>query len=282
MRQKDNAYCGYNVGEAEKYGLIKAIILNQIRWYLRTLGKQFDGQKCWRTVKDLADDIGLSYNTVKQNLPTEEMGIKHYSGYIPGTLKKTTWWEECRFDINQQSDLASDAKSKEPVSDAKSFNNNKRKIKENPLDLASPNQAKPFSSCSQQAEGGSGASAEAVTSPDFSDVVDLKKAKQKAPAIGYGFAEELLRAAGKKDKAGGRLIAQLRMLNKRYSKEELMEVACKSKFDSFWAKSPAISLFSEAGVGAMLNKDNRVEDILDLPKDDPCRVEYMKNHPELW
>lgn len=259
MKAKDNAYCGYNVGEAEKYGLIKAIILNQIRWYLRTLGKQFDGQTCWRSVKDLADDIGLSYNTVKQNLPTEEMGIKHYSGYIPGTLKKTTWWEECRFGVNQQSELASDTKSKESVSDTNSFNN-RRKKEENPLDLASPNQAEPFSSCLQKAEGGSGANAEAVTPPDFSDVVDLKKAKQKAPAIGYKFADELLRVAGKKDKAGGRLISQLRTLNKRYTKEELMEVARKSKFDSFWAKSPAISLFSEAGVGAMLNKDNKAED----------------------
>lgn len=255
MKQSNEAYCGYKVGEAEQYGLIKAIILNQIRWYLRTLGKQFDGQKCWRAIKDLADDTGLSYNTVKQNLPTEEMGIKHYSGYIPGTLKKTTWWEECRFGVNQQSDLVSDTKSKELVSDTKSYNN-RRKKEENPLDLASPNQAEPFSSCSQEAEG----EAEAVTPPDFSDVVDLKMAKKKAPAIGFKFADELLRAAGKKDKAGGRLIAQLRTLNKRYTKEELMEVARNSKYDSFWAKSPAISLFSEAGVGAMLNKNNKAED----------------------
>ena len=263
MRQKDNAYCGYNVSEAEKYGLIDAIILNQIRWYLRTLGKQFDGQKCWRTVKEIADDIGLPYETVRKHLPTEEMGIKHYSGYIPGTLTKTSWWEECTTEVrnnpNVESETTAPTQSSERVCATQSFNN-KKKTKENPLDLASPNQAEPFSSCSQEAEGGSGANAEAVTPPDFSDVVDLKKAKQKAPAIGYKFADELLRVAGKKDKAGGRLISQLRTLNKRYTKEELMEVARKSKFDSFWAKSPAISLFSEAGVGAMLNKDNKAED----------------------
>lgn len=259
MRAKDNAYCGYNVGEAEQYGLIKAIILNQIRWYLRTLGKQFDGQKCWRSVKDIADDIGIPYNTVSKYLPTEEMGIKHYSGYIPGTLKKTTWWEECSTDTRnpqmQKSDLVSYTKSKESVSYTKSYNN-RRKKEENSLDFASQNQAEPFSSCPQKAEG----KAEAVTPPDFGDVVDLKKAKQNAPVIDYKFANELLRAAGKKDKVGGRLIAQLRMLNKRYTKEELMEVARKSKFDSFWVKSPAISLFSEAGIGAMLNKDNKPED----------------------
>lgn len=264
MSQQNEVWCGYKPTEAEKYGLIKAIILNQIRWYLRTLGKQFDGQKCWRSVKDIADDIGIPYNTVSKYLPTEEMGIKHYSGYIPGTLKKTTWWEECSTDARnpqmQKSDLVSYTKSKESASYAKSFNN-RRKKEENPLDFASQNQAEPFSSCPQEAEGGSGADAEAtITPPDFGDVVDLKKAKQKAPAIGYGFADELLRVAGKKDKAGGRLISQLRALNKRYSKEELMEVARQSRFDSFWSKSPAISLFSEAGVGAMLNKDNKAED----------------------
>lgn len=263
MRAKDNAYCGYNVGEAEQYGLIKAIILNQIRWYLRTLGKQFDGQRCWRTIKDIADDTGIPFQTVRKNLPTEDMGIKHYAGYIPGTLTKTTWWEECPTEIDKSvrnyksdtSERVSHTQSKERVSHTQSFNN-RRKKEENPLEVTSSLQAEPFSSCSQKAEG----EAEAVTPPDFSDVVDLKKAKQKAPAIGYKFADELLRAAGKKDKAGGRLISQLRTLNKRYTKEELMEVARKSKFDSFWAKSPAVSLFSEAGVGAMLNKDNKAED----------------------
>ena len=260
MRAKDNAYCGYNVGEAEQYGLIKAVILNQIRWYLRTLGKQFGGQKCWRTVKDLADDIGIPYDTVRKNLPTEEMGIKYYPGYKPGTMTRTTWWEECpRNGQIATSEMTAEVTSKEMTAEVTSYNK-KRKKEENPLEVASPLQAEPFSSCSQEAEGGSEANAEAVTSPDFSDVVDLKKAKQKAPAIGYKFADELLRVAGKKDKAGGRLISPLRTLNKRYTKEELMEVARKSKFDSFWAKSPAISLFSEAGVGAMLNKDNKAED----------------------
>ena len=146
----------------------------------------------------------------------------------------------------------------ENASNSNSNSNNKEHLAyASMLETSSCSQENGFSPCSQNADGRTVTPAKP---PMFNDVVDLKKAKQKAPVIGYKFADELLQAAGKKDKAGSRLISRLRMLNKRYSKEELMEVARRSRFDSFWAKSPAVSLFSEAGVGAMLNKDNKAED----------------------
>lgn len=134
------------------------------------------------------------------------------------------------------------------------------------------------SSCSQNAEG----EAEAVAPPDFSDVVDLKKAGKSARQKDGAYAAYLLEKSGKQGRVTGQLVKLVSTQAKQYGKETLLEVVQKAKFDSFWSKKGLMAVLSNAGIEDLLNRDNKTENILELPKDDPRRVEYMKNHPELW
>lgn len=262
----NDVFCGYRVNEAIEYGLIKAIILNQVRWYIRTLGRKFDGVKCYRSVKELAEDIGLPYGTVKQNLPTEEMGIKKTSGYIPGTLTKTTWWELVpKKAVFGLSEMTADSKSKELLSDSKSYNKEEN-IKENKSDLPTANHPQdPFS----------------VSVNKNEKVVDLKAVNKSTPKVGGSFVAALLGASGKKGAITAALINQVRVQVNRYGEDVLMDVAKRSKFDEFASTLSLGQLMSQNVIESMLNKDNKPEDILSLPKTDPRRIEYMRKHPEL-
>lgn len=247
MKAKDSAYCGYNVGEAEQYGLIKAIILNQIRWYLRTLGKQFDGQKCWRTVKDLADDIGIPYDTVRKNLPTEEMGIKYYPGYKPGTMTRTTWWEECpRNGQIATSEMTAEVTSKEMTAEVTSYNKEEKKKKSVAEVGYRPLQpTPPFSPCSQDGEA----------------VVDLKAVKKASkPAVDGKTVYALLEASGKKGAVTASLIRLVRVQANKFGLETLFEVAKKSKFDKFYAEMGLQTLLAEKNIENILNQENKAED----------------------
>ena len=87
--------CSYLLEDKHRYGLIEAIILQQLRYYSKTLGKHNNGI-FFRSLPELADDIGLSYSTVRKHLPPESSGWKRRNGRRPskdGTPGcKTTWW----------------------------------------------------------------------------------------------------------------------------------------------------------------------------------------------
>ena len=92
---RNGKLCSYLLEDKHRYGLIEAIILQQLRYYSRTLGKHNNGT-FFRSISELADDIGLSYSTVKKHLPPESSGWKRRNGCRPskdGMLGyKTTWW----------------------------------------------------------------------------------------------------------------------------------------------------------------------------------------------
>lgn len=114
------------------------------------------------------------------------------------------------------------------------------------------------------------------------DVVDVKKVKQKDGKNYGALAARLLAKSGKKGAVTDTLVKAVREKEKVYGEKVLFEVVEKAKFDPFWATKGLRALLSESGIEDILNRDNRPEDILALPKSDPRRIEYMKKHKELW
>ncbi len=98
------------------------------------------------------------------------------------------------------------------------------------------------------------------TPPDFSDVVDVKKAKQKSGANYGALAARLLERSGKKGKVNGQLVNLVKTQSQIYDEKTLFEVVEKSKFDSFWAKKGLMAVLSNAGIEDLLNRDNKPED----------------------
>ncbi len=264
MRARDKAICSYVVSECEQYGLIDALVLQQIRCCFRSFGEQFEGKKFYRTVQQIANDMGLPYATVRKHLPTEEMGIRHYSGYKPGTLIKTSWWEDTSFDQNKKTEKPTVGTSEEKPTAGNSIlkKENKKKIA---IDCSLRNNQGVSSSLREDCEQEENNSSvvhkepEGLNPPDFSGVVDLRAFKKKNK-ITAKEVEYLIGVAGKKDKITSVLIHQVRKQSDKFGFDTLVDCARKVKFHKFYATLSLQSLLSDAIIQNILNIDNEVKD----------------------
>ena len=126
-----------------------------------------------------------------------------------------------------------------------------------------------FLDCSQKAEGGSGATAEAtINPPDFFDVVDLKKAgsgtagraRRRASAV----AKELLKEgnfpeAPKNGKLPSGLVKRVGQLLARYDEQTLHDVIKKTRGHKFYGTMGIMTLLGDVNFGDILNMDNKVD-----------------------
>lgn len=92
--------------DIERYGLYKALIIGYLTTACLYYGEGHS--KFYRSISEIARTLCVSINTVNRHCPTEAEGWRHHSGYKPGTIERTTWWEKigpvcdtnCSHDIN--------------------------------------------------------------------------------------------------------------------------------------------------------------------------------------
>lgn len=133
----ENLSASYDVGIAKKYGINCAVLLNKLIYLTKYTARE-DGF-CWKTAKELEDELGLTRN--QQDLAIkklEEAGILETKNtYIIGTQIKCKHFKLINLEINKtnksqiqessKSDLLESSKS-EMLESNKSVNNNKTLI----------------------------------------------------------------------------------------------------------------------------------------------------------
>lgn len=240
--------------DIEQYGVYTALILGYLYTASALFGSNTNG-KFYQSIKDIADIIGVGLTTMKKYLPTEAMGWKHYAGYKPGTMEKTTWWEPC-----DCSEPTPDDRSTEEPSDDRSNNNKdiqKERVGERSL-RSVPTRPQPstFPLVAENPEGQDGGGVVKITTPP--EMVDLRKkqdgvGKRKAS---FEFAQELLNRMGLPDiKAGAIFRKRIEQLKAQgYDDETLRKVASEARVrrmtDDFF--SVPMRAFSESGVQQLL------------------------------
>lgn len=126
----ENISASYDVGIAKKYGINCAVLLNKLM-YLSKYTSREDGY-CWRTAKELEDELGLSRH--QQDLAIKKLEenniIETKNTYIQGTHTKCKHFKIIKLDFQEsgKSDFNKSGKSEMTESD-KSINNNNTLIK---------------------------------------------------------------------------------------------------------------------------------------------------------
>lgn len=240
--------------DIEQHGIYAALILGYLATASALFGSKTDG-KFYQSIKDIAEIIGVGLTTMKKYLPTEEMGWKHYAGYKPGTMEKTTWWEPC-----DCSEPTPDGSSTEQSADGSS-NINKNIKRVNAGTVASlPSPARTPSQFPCGGENGEAVKEEGgvvkITTPPA--MVDLQK-KQTATVKRkkeFEFCQELLARMGIVGvKVGGVFHKRITQLKAQgYDDETLRMVANEAKAarlkDDFYAEP--MKAFSESGVSGLI------------------------------
>lgn len=256
MAHSDKFFIQVRPLDIEQHGIYAALILGYLATASALFGSKTNG-KFYQSIKDIADIIGVGLTTMKKYLPTEEMGWKHYAGYKPGTMEKTTWWEPC-----DPSEPTPDGSSTEGSADGSS-NINKNIKRVNGRTVASlPSPARTPSDFPCGGENGEAAQQEGgvvkITTPPT--VVDLQK-KQTATAKRkkeFEFCQELMARMGITGvKVGGVFHKRIMQLKAQgYDDEALRMVAEEAKVarlkDDFYAEP--MKAFSESGVSGLLAK----------------------------
>lgn len=137
----ENLSASYDVGIAKKYGINCAVLLNKLIYLSKYTSRQ-DGY-CWRTAKELEDELGLS--TSQQQVAIKKLEdagiIKTKNTYIVGTQIKCKHFKllenkenlKCDLEENLKSDLQKTYKS---VNNNKTYNNTNNSYYINNIDLA--------------------------------------------------------------------------------------------------------------------------------------------------
>lgn len=261
MAYKKLLHINVRVSDVEDYGVHTALVLGCIRSWSGWQGDEETG-KCYLSLKDIAYYTGLSYNTVQRNLPTEEMGWKRYSGYKPGTLEKTTWWEPVPVCTDKKSETPSQSTSIEATTQSTSNIYNKNNKVYAPNTHSGCLGARTPSDFPCGGENGEAAQQEGgvvkITTPPT--VVDLQK-KQTATAKRkkeFDFCQELMLRMGITGvRVGGVFHKRIMQLKAQgYDDETLRMVAEEAKVarlkDDFYAEP--MKVFSESGVSGLLAK----------------------------
>lgn len=252
---KDNRFCGYSVQEMQKYGLYEAIILHHLRWHFATIGMAFGGKKFYRTVAQIAEELGLSYNTVKKHLPTEQMGVRHYSGYIPGTIIKTSWWE-----IIDDSDSVCETNAKEKACETKSYYKEEDKEEDRGETLTLIHTSDSFSSKTNEQDSlATSKNNSARAAAPFTDepIIDVSKVKRPKLSEDRKFTMELIELSGKKDKAGKILTGLVATQRKAYGDDVLREFCKTLKSDKYLCSRPLQKCLTDYQLNCFVNKDNK-------------------------
>ena len=120
----ENISASYDVGIAKKYGINCAVLLNKLM-YLSKYTSREDGY-CWRTAKELEDELGLTRNQQELAIKKlEEAGILETKNtYIIGTQVKCKHFKLIKLDFQEsnKSDLLESKKS-DLLESGKSVNN---------------------------------------------------------------------------------------------------------------------------------------------------------------
>ena len=129
----ENISASYDVGIAKKYGIQCAVLLNKLL-YLSKYTSREDGY-CWRTAKELEDELGLTRNQQELAIKKlEDAGIiETKNTYIIGTQIKCKHFKiivKSEIQESNKSDLLESRKS-EMLESNKSVNNNKTIIENN-------------------------------------------------------------------------------------------------------------------------------------------------------
>lgn len=242
--------------DIENYGLHTALILGYLE---STSGVYNNGQrgKFYRTLKDVAETLGIGLTTLKKYLPTEEMGWKHYSGYKPGTMEKTTWWEPC-----DRSEPTRGDRSIEQSRGDRSYIKEEYKEEESGRTVASlPSRAPTPSNFPCDGENGEaavndGGVVKITTPPKIQSVKDKTKTVDRRKHM--QFCQELLDRMGAGGvKAGGIFAKRITQLKAQgYDDETLRQVASEARLakvkDEFYAEP--MKAFSESGVSGLVAK----------------------------
>lgn len=249
MKHSERFFIQVRPLDIENYGIYTALILGYLHTASALFGAKTDG-KFYQSLKDIADIIGVGLTTMKKYLPTEEMGWKHYAGYKPGTMEKTTWWEPCDRSEPTPDDLSIE-RSPDDLS-----NNNKNIKRESERTVASlrssPTSNFPFGS--ETPEGQNGGGVVKITTPP--EMVSVKKKPGTNQKARFDFAQELLNRMGAGQvKAGTIFCKRIDQLKKQgYDEETLRQIASEAKVrkltDDFF--SVPMRAFSESGVQQLL------------------------------
>ena len=125
--QYENISASYDVGIAKKYGINCAVLLNKLNYLVKYTSRE-DGY-CWRTAKELEDELGLTRN--QQDLAIkklEEAGlIETKNTYIQGTQIKCKHFKVTDCNKRCKCDLLKSSKSG-MLESSKSLYNNKTLI----------------------------------------------------------------------------------------------------------------------------------------------------------